>query len=124
MILRSLARQVQDTDGALPDALSAYEDAMANGVKGGRLVESTSQNGHSTKFRVPVIGEHFRQEDIAELAGEFQEVYADARSSLVASGNSNPDDATILAVMMADDRMQSIKVTRRDYTLINYLNRF
>ena len=122
-ILNSLFRQATDTVSLL-DILEAYQDALVTGVKGGRTVEATSQAGHSTKFRTPNPGEHFRPEDMGELTQEFIEVYNDALLTLSAQGNSSPTDAQIVAVMLADDRLATITVTRSDFSLIRYPNRF
>ena len=122
-ILNSLFRQATDTISLL-DILESYQDALVAGVKGGRIVEATSQAGHSTKFRTPNPGEHFRPEDMGELTQELLEVYNDALVTLSAQGNASPTDAQIVAVMLADDRVQSITKTRSDYTLLRYPNRF
>jgi len=122
-ILNSLFRQATDTVSLL-DILEAYQDALVTGVKGGRVVEATSQSGHSTKFRTPNPGEHFRPEDMGELTQEFIEAYSDALVTLSAQDNSNPTDAQVVAVMLADDRLASITVTRSDFSLIRYPNRF
>jgi hypothetical protein len=126
-ILNSIARQAADSSqnasGNLLPALESYQDALVCGIKGGRLVESTSQNGHMTKFRVPVIGDHFRQEDIVEMAEDFIEIYNDSLTVLATAGNTSPDDPTILTAMLADDRLQSVTTTRTDYTLMNFPTR-
>jgi hypothetical protein len=122
-ILNSLYRQATQTV-ALVDILQAYQDALVIGVKGGRIVEATSQAGHSTKFRTPNPGEHFRPEDMSEMTQEFLEVYNDALVTLSAQGNASPTDAQIVAVMLADDRLTTITVTRSDFSLIRYPNRF
>lgn len=131
-ILNSLARQaitVGPPDNppqgvSLITVLGAYQDALVAGVKSGRVVEATASTGRSVKFRTPVLGEHFRQEDVCELAQEYLEVYADAVSALNIQSIPNPTDAQILAQMLNDDRLQSVTVTRRDFTLLNYPNRF
>ena len=122
-ILNSLSRQATQSV-ALIDILEAYQDALVLGVKGGRVVEATSQAGHSTKFRTPNPGEHFRPEDMTELAQELLEVYADAVTNLNAQGNASPTDAQIVAVMLADDRLASITLVRKDYATLRFPNRF
>jgi hypothetical protein len=127
-ILSSLARQAanssQDTSGNLLPALEAYQDALVSGVQGGYIYESTSQSGHSTKFRMPVIGQHFSPEDVVELAQDFIEIYNDALVTLSTAGNTSPDDPTILACMLADGRLESVTTTMTDYTLMNWPTRF
>jgi hypothetical protein len=121
-ILNSLFRQATNSVKLL-DILDAYQDAMVMGVKGGRVIEATSQAGHSTKFRTPNPGEHFRPEDLAEMTQELLEVYNDALVTLSAQGNSSPTDTQSVAVMLADDRLASITLTRSDFSLIRYPNR-
>jgi hypothetical protein len=131
-ILNSLARQavpVGPPDNppqgvSLLIVLNAYQDALVAGVKSGRVVEATASTGRSVKFRTPVLGEHFRQEDVCELSQEYLEIYADAVTALNTQGIPNPTDAQILTQMLADDRLQSVTSTRRDYTLVNYPTRF
>jgi hypothetical protein len=109
----------------LQDGLNAFLLSSFNGVKTGRLIEATSQNGHSVKFRVPVLGEHFRQEDVVELAQELREVYTTALVTLnIADNSAGNSDPQVLAQMLVDDRMQGVTETQKDYTLINYPNRF
>jgi hypothetical protein len=97
---------------------------MVAGVQGGRIIEATSQNGHSTKFRIPVMGEHFRQEDMAELSGEFCEIYNFAVFTLATVSTDGSADPAILQQMLDDDRLQSISTVRHDYTLQNFPNYF
>lgn len=125
-ILSSLARQAAATTPAtdLLDALESYADSMVMGIKDGTIVEATSQAGHHTKLRIPVLGEHFRQEDVCELSQEFIEVYNDALVSLSAQSISSPTDAQVLTTMLNDDRMTSVTKTRKDYTLVNMPSRF
>ena len=122
-ILNSLYRQATDTV-TLIDILESYQDGLIAGVKGGRVIEATSQAGHSVKFRTPNPGEHFRPEDMSEMTQEFLEVYQDATVTLSAAGNSSPTDAQIVAIMLADDQLQSITVTRKDFTILRFPNRF
>ena len=122
-ILNSLYRQAT-VSVTLISILQAYQDALVVGVKGGKIVEATSQAGHSTKFRTPNPGEHFRPEDMGEMTQEFLEVYADAVATLKAQGNNTPTDTQIVTQMLGDDRLQSITVTRRDYSILRYPNRF
>lgn len=122
-ILNSLYRQATNTVTLL-SILQAYQDALVMGVKGGRVIEATSQAGHSTKFRTPNPGEHFRPEDMGELTQELLEVYNDGLVTLSAQGNATPTDTQIVAVMLADDRLASITTTRSDFSLIRYPNRF
>jgi len=127
-ILNSLSRQAsyvgQPQGVSLIIILQAYQDMLVLGIKSGRTVEATLSTGRQVKFRTPLLGEHFRQEDVAELAQEYIEIYNDAVSALNIAGNTSPSDPQILAQMLLDDRLQSVTVTRTDYTLVNYPNRF
>jgi hypothetical protein len=125
-ILNSLARQAANGINVAPlsDALNAYQDALVSGVKSGRIVEAHTGAGKAVKFRTPVIGDHFRQDDVCEMSQEFLEIYADSVAALAVAGNNSPNDTQILTAMMADDRLQSVTSTRRDYTLMNYPSRF
>jgi hypothetical protein len=122
-ILNSLFRQATGSVTLL-DILQSYQDALVIGTKGGRVIEATSQAGHSVKYRTPNPGEHFRPEDMSEMTQEFIEVYSDALITLSAAGNATPTDAQIVAVMLADDRLQSVTVTRKDFSILRFPNRF
>lgn len=113
----------------LLDALNAYQVAcLAGPIQYGKLIEVTSQNGHSTKFRVPVPGEYFSQTDVAELSQEFLEVYDSAVCTLasqvppVVSVTPGDIDGQIFTTMLADDRLQGISSLRHDYTLTGWPN--
>lgn len=118
-ILNSLYRQAT-TQVPLLNILQSYQDSLVTGTKGGRVIEATSEAGHSVKWRTPNPGDFFRPEHAAELTQQFLEVYADSVTALNSQGIPSPTDAQIVAQMLADDRLQSITVTRTDHTLIRY----
>lgn len=120
-ILSSLFNQAGSA--TLISILQGYQNALVIGVKGGRVIEATSEAGHSVKFRTPNITEHFRPEDTAELSQQFLEVYADAVTALQGTGIPSPTDAQIFAQMNADDRLQSITTTRTDFSVLRWPNR-
>lgn len=128
--LTSIWNQLPDATPFI-DGLNAYLTACLTGsIQYGKLIEVTSQNGHSTKFRVPVPGEYFSQTDVAELSMEFIEVYNSAVGTLasqvppVVSVTPGDIDSQILAVMLADDRLQGISSVRHDYTLVNFPSQY
>ena len=66
----------------------------------------------------------FGQEEVFGMAQEFREVYNDAIITLAGQGNSSPNDATILSVMMADDRLATVDSLQRDFTLLRWNQRY
>ena len=80
---------------------------------------SHSGAGKSTVFIVPKIGEMFRQEEIFGLTQELLEVYNDALTTLgLTVTQDTSQDAQILPMMQADDRLAEITVTQPDFTYL------
>ncbi len=116
--------QVADTPiVTLEEALKAFQRMGFNALKNGKLSLGSSGLGHEVRFAAPPQIEGFRafgQVEVYGLAQEFREVYADARVTLAAQGNTEPDDATIFSVMMSDDRLQTVTSLQRDFLLLRW----
>jgi hypothetical protein len=106
------------------DALQAFQRLGFNALKFGKLSMGTSGLGHEVRWCPPQQWRAFSQEEVFALAQEFREVYADALVTLAEAGNSSPNDATILATMFADDRMQTVTSLQHDFSLLRWNQRY
>ena len=122
-----LASGSQAVDAAvitLLDALKAFQRMGFNALKNGRLSLGSSGLGHDVRWAPPMQWRSFGQEEVFGMAQEFREVYNDAIITLAGQGNSSPNDATILSVMMSDDRMQTVTSLQRDFVLLRWNQRY
>lgn len=125
--LRSLYRADITTNGTnsnLFNALGAFQDSGFSAVKSGRLVINHTGAGKATTLATPDAWRSFSQEECFSLSEELIQVYTDVQATLISDGTNTPTDLQMLNTMLADDRLQSITRTERDYTLINYPNRY
>src|SRR5213075_2766984 len=111
----------------LNEALKAFQRMGFNALKNSKLSMGTSGLGHEVRWASPPQLDGFRafgQVEVYGMAQEFREVYADALVTLSAQGNDTPDDATIFAVMMSDDRLTTVTSLQKDYTLLRWSQRY
>lgn len=99
------------------DGLIWFQRFIGNDVKSGKFTTGTSGFGHTVQFAKPEVWRPFAQDELLSLAQEFREVYNDA---LVTLTGGPTDDRTILATMMADDRLQTVTVTHSDFTTLRW----
>ena len=121
--LRSLYRQAKLNAQALSDALDAFQDHGFMALKSGRLLVSSSGNGHSSTFQLPTQWQQFTPDEVFSLSEELEQVYADAITTLNTNGNATPNDDQIFAVMIDDDRLADIDSVGRDYSLLRWPTR-
>jgi hypothetical protein len=105
-------------------ALKAFQRLGFNSLKSGKLSIGTSGMNHEIRFAAPDAMLSFRQDEVFAMAQEFREVFADAKLTLAAGGDDEPDDAAILRTMLAHDRLQSVDSTYRDFTMARCGNRY
>lgn len=105
-------------------ALKAFQRIGFNQLKEGKLTVQNSGMGHDISFAAPDIWRSLNQEELFSLAQEFREVFDDALLTLEVSGDDNPDDRTILRAMMANDRLQSVTSTMRDFSTMRMGGRY
>ena len=113
-LLGSIARGAAAGTVDLIDALvAAYESVGTASFKSGRIYVSSSGNGQSHSFLIPSqFTASFSTERIAEQYQEFIEIYNDSvAAGLITDGTDLSAD---LAVMLADDRLQTVESRRLD----------
>lgn len=112
------------TIATFEDALKAFQQYCFGNVKDGKTLTQTSGLGHETRWAIPMVWRAFSEDEVMSMAQEFREVYTDAILTLATNGNNSPTDAQVLSTMMADDRLQSVTSTQRDYTLLRWNQRY
>lgn len=120
--LTALARQA-GAASTLNDTLTGFQDyCFSPELKRGRLITASSGNAHHTAFQMAANGFQMTQDQIFALSQEFLEVYSDSLSSLQTATPPipTPSDAQILATMLIDDRMTSIRSYQNDYTATRF----
>lgn len=121
---RGLLRQIgrQATIGAmdLKEALEAAYDALVNSnFRAGRIFMSTSGNGQSASFIIPQqYTAAFAPDRLAQQFQEYIEIYDDSvANGLITDSTAIESD---IAVMLADDRLQTVSARRIDITGIRF----
>jgi hypothetical protein len=104
-------------------ALKAFQRLQFNSLKEGKLTIMNSGMEHEIRFAGPDILRAMSQEEVFSMAQEFREVFDDSLVTLSAAGDSDPDDRTILRAMMANDRLQSVTSTQRDFSMLRFNSR-
>ena len=110
---------------SLLDALKAFSLAQFTQLQSGRLIVSTAGGGYSTTLKMPGSG-RFEQDQVGAMAQQFREIYSDVISNALVAippvtlNTDGTDDATILASMLADDRMQGVRTSMIDVTGLRY----
>ncbi len=108
----------------LLQALQGFQRLGFSNLKGGKTLFQTAGLGHEVRWALPMVWRAFSEDEVFSMAQEFREVYDEAVLTLALAGNNSPNDATILATMMAADRMQSISSTQRDFLLLRWNQKF
>jgi hypothetical protein len=104
--------------------MKAFQRQGFNALKSGRLSLGSTGLGQEVRWAPPLVWRSFTQEDVFGFAQEMREVYNDAVTNLSGQGNTDPDDPTIFAVMMADDRFQTVTSLQRDFTTLRWVGRY
>lgn len=114
--LRRIWRQVPTTYATLLAALNAANDtASLSASTGSGSVVETSANGHSIKFADPNAATALvAPADIAELTGEFLDLYDSANAALIASGIASPTDTQRFEQML--DELQPAYEATPDFS--------
>jgi hypothetical protein len=123
-----LADLTGDTDGpaivTFEDALKAFQHYCFGNVKDGKTLFHTAGLGHETRWALPMQWRSFSEDEVFSMGQEFREVHNEAIVTLADAGNIHPNDSAILSTMMANDRMQTVTDTQRDFTLLRWSHRF
>ena len=123
-----LADLTGDTEGpsivTFEDALKAFQHYCFGNVKDGKTLFQTSGLGHETRWALPMVWRSFSEDEVFGMAQEFREVYDEAVTTLADSGNIHPNDSAILAMMMANDKMQTVTSTGLDVSLLRWNQRY
>jgi hypothetical protein len=101
----------------LNDALMWYQRFVAVDIQSGKTSVGSSGVGSSVHYNPWNRDRAYTQEELFAASQELREVYADAITTL-SSSNLPTNDLSIFNAMMADDRMQTVTSTQRDYTII------
>ena|SRR6266581_7535427 len=126
--LRSLMVSVQQQTAAidlnsdneiftLSGAIDAFLLLGFRDLSRGKSTIGTLGFQHESRFAVPEKWRAFNPEDLMEFQGELRELYDDA---LVTLGTGSHSDTEIFNTMLADDRMQTITSTQKDWTVARF----
>ncbi len=107
----------------LLEGLQGFQRLGFSNLKGGKTLMQTAGLGHEVRWVPPQVWRSFSEDEVFSMGQEFREVYNEALVTLSAAGNNSPNDASILAVMMASDRMQSVSSEQKDFTLLRWSSR-
>lgn len=119
--LNSLYRQGAKAGLPLLESLTAFQDNGFAAISTGRLIGSTSGNGKSVSFIMPPVGKQFSEEQVFILSQELLEVYANALVTLaISQPQDNTHDASIIATMLADDSLQTVRSMMYDFTALRF----
>ena len=102
----------------LADALMYFQRFVAQEMQSGKVSTGSSGLGHGVQWEVMAQWRSFDPVELFAAVQEMREVYGDGLITLSAKSINSPTDYQILAVMLADDRLQTITRTQVDYTLI------
>lgn len=97
LFIRQLLWTAEESGGTLIDALKDLAKAALRKTKNGKILVSTSGNGHVSNWEV---SQDFTPTDAAELASELLDRYDEAKAALIAAGTASPTDAQINAEML------------------------
>ena len=119
-LLDDLAQSAKNTSTDLIDVIRAAKAAVQNNsFKSGRIYVSSSGSGQSHSFQIPqTYTADFSVVQIAAQYQEFVEIYNDnVGYGLITDASAVDAD---LAVMLADDRLQTVTDRRLDITGLRY----
>lgn len=98
LFLRNLFWDVEETGDSLANVLKAAAKARFEATATGKVLVSTSGNGHASSFSIP---DEFTAIDAAEMVSELLDRYDEARSKLVNDDDiDSPTDTQIKDEMM------------------------
>lgn len=115
-ILDDIAQGAKTSALDLIEAIRAAKAAVLTpSFKSGRVYVSTSGNGQSASFLIPsAVSADFTPTRVAAQLQEFIEIYNDCVADGLITDASDVD--ADLAVMLADDRLQSVTSRRADFS--------
>lgn len=101
-----MADQVEDDGGSstLASLLRAARRARLEATERGKVLVSTSGNGHSSTFEMP---DDFTAVDAVELVEEISRRYDEALAYLIQEGDPTPTDAELAAEML--DKLHAVR---------------
>ena len=111
--LRGLYRAAAGQGLSLSDALYSALDSRYATIKNGALVVSSSTNGHSFTVAAP---ESFSALSLVGYISRLIDILEQANTALVAAGTATPTDAELLAQMLTDVRLRSIRCSTPDFS--------
>lgn len=119
-LLDDLAQQAKKSAVDLIDVIRAAKAAVqGNSFRQGRIYVSSSGSGQSHSFQIPQIyTADFSTVQVAAQYQEFVEIYNDCVGWGLISDSTNAD--AVLAVMLADDRLQTVTDRRLDITGLRF----
>jgi hypothetical protein len=119
-LLDDLAQEAKAGTVNLIDVIrAAKKSVQSNSFRAGRIYVSSSGSGQSHSFQIPqTYTADFSTVQIAAQYQEFVEIYNDnVGYGLI----TTPTDAdAVLAVMLADDRLQTVTERRLDITGLRF----
>ena len=101
----------------LEQGLIIFQQFIGRDTQSGKVTTGSSGIGHSVTFAQWNVGRAFSPEELLGLAQELREVFRDTKRMLLAN-HLDASDPSIFDAMMADDRLQTVKRTQGDYTLL------
>lgn len=119
-ILDDIYRGSKTSASDLIDAIVAAKTALlTNTFKSGRVFVTTSGSGQSASFLIPsLFTAEYTPVEVAKQLQEFIEIYNDAVSNSLITDQTNNDQD--YAVMLMDDRLQTVEFRRLDITGIRF----
>ena len=119
-LLDEIAQGAKATGSTLIEAIRAAKTALnSSSFKTGRVYVSTSGNGQSASFLIPsTLSADYTPTRVNAQMMEFVNIWNESVSGGLITNQADTD--TNLAVMMADDRMQSITARQIDVSSIRF----
>ncbi len=116
LFLRSLLWASQESGETLLQTLKSAAKARLEGTQKGKVLIATSGNGHASTFQIPA---DFTTTDATELISELFDRYDEAKSKLIADGNSTPSDEQLVEEIM--DKLQPVRSIANDFSGLRFL---
>jgi len=92
LFVRNLLETAVDTSTTILALLKSLTKARITEVQKGKIVISTSGNGHRTDFSFP---DGFSPSDTIDLLSELRDRYEEASAALIAAGTAVPTDTQL-----------------------------
>jgi len=113
LFLRCIERDARRNGLKLADAIWLLAEAKFTETKSGKVLTSTSGNGHSVTFTIPSSGQGYPPHVMTEFFGWLIDLHEEIRAGL-----TDPTDNDVVEAMLAEDRMRACKGARSDFSYL------